>query len=207
MKKSASGFNRIAKEVFAPVYPVIARAAVAWSGITEGWALDVGTGSGLLAIALACETRMRVCALDMDPEMIRIAGQNLADAGGGPGSRICLVNADVHRMPLKEKSISLVVSRGSLLFWDDLTLAFDEIYRVLRSGGAAFVGGGFGNAHLREDIFDRMRMINPDWDADVARRSSMATPETLRKALEKSGVPDFLVRDDDTGTWVELRKS
>ena len=52
MTKSAEGFARIAREVFAPVYPVIAEQVLAWSGIQSGLALDIGSGPGFFAAAL-----------------------------------------------------------------------------------------------------------------------------------------------------------
>jgi len=79
--------------------------------------------------------------------------------------------------------------------------------RVLRPGGAAFVGGSFGTAALRNDIFREMRLRNPDWDRDVARRSGGATPDLLRRELVASGVAHSRVREEEAGLWVEIRKT
>ncbi|MBP7411660.1 class I SAM-dependent methyltransferase [Methanoculleus sp. 10] len=202
MTKSAEGFTRIAREVFAPIYPVIAEQVLAWSGIQEGLALDLGSGPGLLAAALAEKSSLSVIALDTDPAMARIARETAA----GYTDRIIPVTGDVHCMPIRDSSVSLIVSRGSIYFWRDRPQAFREIERVLRPGGAAFVGGSFGTSALRDEIFREMRRRNPDWDRDVARRSGWATPGVLRRELAASGVVSSRVREEEAGLWVEIRK-
>ena len=202
MKKSAEGFARIAREVFAPVYPVIAEQVLAWSGIRDGLCLDLGSGPGLLSVALAEKSDLTVIALDADPAMARIAQETAA----GRTDRVAPVIGDVHRMPVRDDTASLIVSRGSLFFWEDRVRAFREIERVLRPGGVAFVGGSFGTAALRDTIFAQMRRRNPNWDRDVARRSGQATPHQLRRELAASAVACSRIREEEAGFWVEIRK-
>ncbi|MDV2480734.1 class I SAM-dependent methyltransferase [Methanoculleus sp. Wushi-C6] len=199
MKRSAEGFARIAREVFAPVYPIIAEQALAWSGARSGLALDIGSGPSLLAAALAKKSELSIIALDTDPAMARIAREAACD-------RVTPIIGDVHCMPLRDNTVSLAVSRGSIYFWNDRSKAFSEIERVLRPGGAAFVGGSFGTPAIREEIFCQMRRRNPDWDDDVARRSGGATPDTLRAELAASGVAHGRIRREEEGLWVEIRK-
>ncbi|PKL63132.1 MAG: class I SAM-dependent methyltransferase [Methanomicrobiales archaeon HGW-Methanomicrobiales-2] len=202
MKKSAEGFTRIAREVFAPIYPVIAEQVLAWSGIRDGLALDLGSGPGLLSVALAQKSNLSVIALDADPAMSRIAQKTAA----GCPDRVTPVTADVHCMPLRDDAVSLIVSRGSIYFWNDRAQVFSEIERVLRPGGVAFAGGSFGTPALRETIFIEMRRRNPDWDRDVARRSGQATIDVLRRELAASGVAHARIRKEEEGLWVEIRK-
>ncbi|MBP8676369.1 MAG: class I SAM-dependent methyltransferase [Methanoculleus sp.] len=202
MKKSAEGFARIAREVFAPIYPVIAEQVFAWSGIRDGLCLDLGSGPGLLSVALAEKSDLTVIALDADPAMARIAQETAA----GRTDRVAPVIGDVHRMPVRDDTASLIVSRGSLFFWEDRVQAFREIERVLRPGGVAFVGGSFGTAALRDTIFAQMRRRNPNWDRDVARRSGQATPDQLRRELAASAVACSRIREEEAGFWVEIRK-
>ncbi|MBT0732908.1 class I SAM-dependent methyltransferase [Methanoculleus bourgensis] len=202
MKKSAEGFTRIAREVFAPIYPVIAEQVLAWSGIRDGLALDLGSGPGLLSVALAEKSDLSVIALDAEPAMARIAQETAAERTG----RVAPVIGDVHCMPVRDNTASLIVSRGSIFFWEDRVQAFREIERVLRPGGVAFVGGSFGTAELRDNIFAEMRRRNPNWDRDVARRSGQATPDLLRRELAASAVAGSRIREEEAGFWVEIRK-
>ncbi|KLK88411.1 methyltransferase type 11 [Methanoculleus sediminis] len=202
MTKSAEGFARVAREVFAPIYPVIAEQALAWSGIRDGIALDIGSGPGLLSVALAERSNLSVIALDADPAMSRIARTSAAGCAG----RVIPVTGDVHCMPVRDDTVSIAVSRGSIYFWEDRARAFSEIERILRPGGVAYVGGSFGTPELREAIFTEMRRRNPNWDQDVARRSGRATPDTLRREVAESGVLHARIREEEEGMWVEIRK-
>jgi SAM-dependent methyltransferase len=205
MSKGPEGFNRIAREVFAPIYPVIAARLLEWSGTKDGWTLDIGSGPGMLAIALARESSLRCVALDSDPAMAAFCRRNTAE--DGVSALVDPVVADVHRIPLKDGSIALAVSRGSIFFWDDRPRAFCEIERVLRPGGVAYVGGSFGSAPLRDEIFAEMRRRNPHWDEDLKHRSERASPDVLLRELRESGVAAYRIREEEAGWWVEIRKS
>ncbi|WP_292386293.1 class I SAM-dependent methyltransferase [Methanoculleus sp. UBA430] len=202
MKKSAEGFARIAREVFAPIYPVIAEQVLAWSGTRDGIALDIGSGPGLLSVALAEKSNLSMIALDTDPAMARIAQETAA----GCPDRVTPIIGDVHCMSIRDNAVVLIVSRGSIYFWHDRPQAFREIERVLRPGGVAFVGGSFGTPALRETVFTEMRRRNPEWDRDIARRSGGATPGTLQRELAESGVAHARIREEEEGLWVEIRK-
>jgi ubiquinone/menaquinone biosynthesis C-methylase UbiE len=145
---------------------------------------------------------MLVIGLDCDPGMLAIARTNTVESG-----RVELVLGDVGSLPFRGESIDLVVSRGSIYFWDDRPAVFADIERVLAPGGTAFCGGGFGTAELRERIFAEMRRRNPRWDEDVRRRSGRADPETLRRELRQSGVAAGDLVEDESGTWVRIRKA
>ncbi|MBW2605248.1 MAG: hypothetical protein JRE28_13195 [Deltaproteobacteria bacterium] len=51
--EGAAGFNDVACNVFAPIYPVIAEQAMNRCGVHEGVGVDLGCGPALLAVAMA----------------------------------------------------------------------------------------------------------------------------------------------------------
>ena len=142
----AENFDRMVQEVFAPVFPVIARDFLKKSGITAGTCLDIGCGTGYMGLALAEASDLEVTLLDCDQEMLGIAKRNFTKRQ--LNNKIKFIEADVHEIPCEDESIQLVVSRGSVFFWQDQPQAFREIYRVLAPGGMAFVGGGFSKASI-----------------------------------------------------------
>ena len=204
MPRDPEEFDRISRTIFGPIYPVIARHLRDLSGIRGGVALDIGTGPGLLAIALAKAGDFSVLALDSDCSMLRIARRNANDSGCV--GTVLPVGGDVHHLPLCSATIDLAISRGSIYFWEDHAQAFREVERVLRPGGAAYLGGGFGSPELKEEIFCRMRTLNPSWDEAVQRRSSRASEEILRDALRRAGTSNHALIHDGSGVWVKIRK-
>jgi ubiquinone/menaquinone biosynthesis C-methylase UbiE len=202
-------FGLVAKIAFAPVYPYLADVIKNRFGITEGVAVDAGAGPGYLAIALARLTNLRLYTLDIQSEMTELSRANIAEAG--LSQRIEAVTADVSRMPFEDSSVDLVVSRGSLFFWDDRPAAFREVWRILKPGGAAFIGGSMGNEQIRAQVMETMathpllKDQNEDWRQMVGKIGRKLSPEALMEELKAAGVPGRAARDEG-GLWVEIIK-
>ena len=86
-------------------------------------------------------------------------------------------------LPFDEGSFDLVAGVGPILIWGDREKKMQEIYRVLRPGGAALVGGKY--------------LDMPDF--------RKVSSETLRQAAANTGISSIRV-SDDMGQWVEIRK-
>jgi len=203
-KQDPEGMDRIAKTLFAPLYPVLAECFLTGFGGREGTCLDLGSGPGHLAMAVARASAMKVYALDRSVEVQEIIGKNLRDAGL-EGTVIPLAG-DVAKIPLPDASVDLVVSRGSVYFWDDLPAAFRETTRVLRPGGMAFIGGGFGNAELRDRIVPAMAERKPGWEDLHKENKSKKTTERLRQASSGINGVTSNVLDDDSGIWIVMKR-
>ena len=208
MTTDAKGFDRIAREIFAPVYPVIARQIIAETRLDHGSCLDIGCGGGYLGLALADLTELSVRFLDASPEMLAILRKNILRKS--LADRTEVLEGDVRAIPLPDGSVNLAVSRGSVFFWKDLAGAFREIYRVLAPEGAAMIGGGFGSAALQADIGQKMDALDQGsgrWRKKVARNLGPETVQKFKEALEAGGIPAFEVRrSEETGLWAVFGK-
>jgi SAM-dependent methyltransferase len=97
--------------------------------------LEVGCGPGHLAIRMARQLGLDVTGLDLDPDMIDVARENVARAAGDDGRKLTFVVGDVASQPFLDGSFDLVVSTLSMHHWADSSAGLSEIGRVLRPGG------------------------------------------------------------------------
>lgn len=100
--------------------------------------LDVGTGTGLIAIAL-CERdpRARVRGIDLATEMLALGARNVAAAG--LGDRVVLERRDAKATGLAAGSVTTVFSNSLVHHLPAPRDLFVEIARLLAPGGIAFV--------------------------------------------------------------------
>lgn len=197
-------FSKIASEIFAPIYPVIAEQILDRTGITQGRAIDIGSGPGDLAIEVAKRSSLTVYALDISPDMYSIADQKIrAHLMHG---RVIPILGDVHQMSFPDSSIDVILSRGSWFFWEDPESAFREIHRVLSPEGYAYIGSGFGSAALSEKIVSMMQQQDPEWKKGDANRGVRCDPDHLGPILASAGFSEVQFIQDNSGFWMVLHK-
>ncbi len=107
-------------------------------GVTEGSALDLGTGPGYVSVEIARRLpRLRMVGLDLAAHMVERAERNAARAGlDGRGS---WPQGDVHHLPFADGSFQFVMSSFSLHHWADPLSVLNEIARVLAPGGRYYI--------------------------------------------------------------------
>lgn len=99
-------------------------------------ALDVGTGGGHAALALAPAVAS-VAAIDPTPEMLTVAGRLAAERGI---TNVTFTLATADALPFPDATFDIAISRFSVHHWPQPDAAFREIGRVVRPGGRlAFV--------------------------------------------------------------------
>lgn len=103
-------------------------------------ALDLATGTGDIALALAARGS-RVVGLDITYRMIELArgkaARGVQPSGGGSPDRLALrfLVGDMLALPFPAGAFDIVTTGYGLRNVPDLTVAVDEIGRVLASGG------------------------------------------------------------------------
>jgi len=202
MAMKPMGFANIAGTVFALIYPVIAEQILTSCSIRAGAALDLGCGPGHLATALAMRSDLIVHAMDISPDMIKICSERVHETG--LCGRVIPVHGDVSAIPFSSGSFDLVVSRGSWFFWEDLSQGLSEAYRVLRPGGIAYIGGGFGNSALKREIVAAMNDKEPGFEEGMEDRIRSMPQERVEKSLECAGITNYSIINDESGYWLRM---
>jgi len=93
--------------------------------------LDVGTGTGVVAIT-AARLGAHVEALDLTPELLAQARENAAIAGCG---QIVWTEGDAEQLPYADGSFDLVLSQFGHMFAPRPERVVAELRRVLKPGG------------------------------------------------------------------------
>ncbi len=189
---------------FAPLYPALARQIVQDYGITKGVCVDVGGGCGSLAIELARITDLTVYVLDIDPAAVRLC--NLLVDEAGLRGRVRAIEGDAQDMPLRDQFADLVVSRGSVFFWPDPDAGVRECYRILKPGGAAFVGGGFSRLMEPQQLAELVSWAREKRAKNPNSWHQMDDNAIVQKAHEAGIEQVRIVSDGEFEWWVELRK-
>jgi len=114
----------------------IANDIVAKTG--KGTVLDLGSGTGYLAIEIARKAPgLQVYGIDLSKRMVKIARRH---ARGVNNAQFVFGNAA--RLPFKDNSIDLVVSTGASHHWKTPRLVFEECYRILKPNQEAWIYDG-----------------------------------------------------------------
>lgn len=100
--------------------------------------LDAGCGGGHWTVGFALHGA-EVVGVDIAPEMLRIAGQHIAEAGDEVAAACTLLQGSLLALPLPDASVDLAHCRCVLQFSPDPVLALTELARVLRPGGQAVI--------------------------------------------------------------------
>ena len=188
---------------FAAMYPLLARQIVDDFGIRSGVCLDVGTGGAPVLIELAKLTNCTLIGLDAKAEVLEMARENVL-RHGLPPQRFRFLKADVTGIPLEDGSVDLLISRGSIPFWEDHEAAFRELFRVLAPGGSGLIGCGFSRYQSLEEV----RAMRPKWtgEGDADARNDWKKDGYLDQVLARAGVRQATVLADPYGVWVRLGK-
>lgn len=111
-------------------------AETAVRGGREHVVLDVATGTGDLALALAQAGAQRVIGIDFSSEMIAAAARKVASrTNQTPERAIALAVADAMRLPFADNTFSACTVSFGLRNMPNYEAAIREMTRVLRPGG------------------------------------------------------------------------
>ena len=197
MGHNSKEYDRMASEIFAPIYPDIAKAIIDRTGVSGGELLDLGSGGGHIGFALMELGDFRTTFCDISEDALKIAEKR----AGKLGVEAEYVHGDVHEMVFPDETFDLVASRGSMPFWDDQIKAFTEIFRVLRPGGKAYIGGGLGGKEHQERIHKFMDEHDTGFKCfDRSKSKALETAAYLDLFNELEA--DYeIVDNEDEGRW------
>lgn len=188
-----------------PIYPLLAQQFMDDYGLDDGVCLDIGTGNGYVGTEIGKITRMNIYFIDIETKALDFARRTVAEAE--MDNEVFFVEADVCKgLPMADNFADFIISRGSLWFWEDRVKGLAEVYRVLKVGGTALVGGGLGR-YIPWSM--RARLAGARRNALGKKGVKRPSPQEMEIMAIEAKIPSFrIVRDapGDKGTWIEIDK-
>jgi ubiquinone/menaquinone biosynthesis C-methylase UbiE len=170
--------------------------------------LDLGTGTGLIAILLA--TRLpnaTVTAVDLAGEMLRLAARNVARAG--LAHRIALARVDARELPYAPGDFDLVVSNSVVHHVPAPRALFAEIARVAGERAGVFVRDLCRPESEAEvaALVERHAAHEPSAGRELFRASLRAalTADEARALAAEAGLRGVQVRTTSDRHWTLAR--
>ena len=176
-------------------YPYVVQDVLRLCRPQKGLWIDLGAGKGPMAIALAQATGNPVVMVDPNADALKeglalARAQNLHD-------RVFAVVGRAENLPFPDDSADLVVSRGSIFFWENPAKGLQEVHRILRPGGKAYIGGGAGSGYPREAaqrlVEIRKARLQEDTTGKWQRFVALRRPEQMARWAREAGLNRFEV--------------
>jgi ubiquinone/menaquinone biosynthesis C-methylase UbiE len=192
-------YDRGAKLYMMPEYKYFV-GKILKKGIRSGRVLDIGTGSGLLAIELAKAKNCHfdIIAVDSSKNMVNKARENAELYG--VADKIEFIVATAASLPFPENSFDIVVSYASLHHWFKPVAVFNEVARIIKETGLAFIRDNkrlYQNPALKAIIWSVSRFMNKrhreNWPKAIL--ASYTIPE-VREILSRSRLDGYRVKSD-----------
>lgn len=147
-------------------------------GVTSGKILDVGTGTGSLAIELAKSfPGVEVIGLDLSDVVLQLARDNAQESEVSP--RVAFEHGDAEDMPFEDKAFDLVISSNTLHLIENPIRMFDEMQRILKPTGKFLI------SDLRRSW---LGILTPHIRASYS-------PQEVENLLSQSKLQDWEVKD------------
>jgi ribosomal protein L11 methyltransferase len=147
--------------------------------------LDMGTGTGILALAAAKRWRRRVVARDIDPEAVRVAAHNARRNGVAALIDVSRSGGYRERGLVRRQPYDLILAN---ILARPLERMARDLGRALAPGGVAVLSGllasqenGVLAAHRRARLHLKQRIVIDGWSTLVIGRGRSPSYRSVRK--------------------------
>ena len=184
-----------------PVRPFLARQIEELYGRRDGHILEIGPFSGLI-FALA-QKNVGQCFLIATISQAAILLYRQEARKLGLENKVRIIESDSSLIGIADDSVDLAIFRGALFFPTLFQVDFGAIYRTLRTGGIAFVGGGFGK-YTPAEVISRIGKRSEQLNAAMGR--VRVTVESVWDQVRSSHLEGKCEITTDGGLWVGMKK-
>jgi len=185
----------------------------------SGIVLDIGTGPGRLPLEIAKQVRnVEVVGIDISEDMVRIAKKNAEKEGLTDKVRFKVASA--YNTGFEDSSVDLVVSTAVIHHLRRPLDAFNEIHRVLKPRGEAWLYDIRMDA-TKAEIEETVRSLNMEEDLPlplwiiriilhrlhVGLKTEVYTSGAIGRALKESLFGNYQLKEEGAYLRTILRKT
>ncbi|MCP4575234.1 MAG: class I SAM-dependent methyltransferase [Deltaproteobacteria bacterium] len=196
------GLLRRVNGLWRKIYPFLVSQIAELYEKDSGTVLELGPFSGGISMALAKQyPEFRITIADESPQVLDYFKAEI-NASGLSGD-IEIRKTALTSLNFSDFQFDLVIFRGAFFFLDNGGEILKEIFRVLKEGGRAFIGGGYGKdtpSALIHEIADESRALN-----DKLGRNRISVEE-LEGIIRNAALDDSCRIVEEGGLWVIMKK-
>jgi hypothetical protein len=183
------------------VYPYLARHIQEEYKRKDGVILEIGPFCGVIYTLMAQGVGSNFMIGVFPPEMTPFFNDGVHKKG--LAEKINVIETDQSLTGIENNSIDLIIFRGALFFPSLFRVDYQAVSRVMKSGGIAMIGGGFG------------KLTPPDVIRSIAERSKElnlkigkieVTAEQVKEDIKASKALVDCNIVHEGGLWVFLKK-
>lgn len=204
MKQISTNLLNLIQEIdqlWEPVYPFLANHISESYGRNDGVILEIGPFCGVIYTLMAQGVGSKFMIGAFPPEMTPFFNDHISNKG--LAGKIDIIETDQSLTGIQEDSIDLVIFRGALFFPSLFRVDYQAVKRVLKSGGIAMIGGGFGK-------FTPPEVIRPIAEQSKELNLMIGKVEVTAEQVEEDIKASETLVDykivHEGGLWAFLRK-
>jgi len=184
-----------------PIRPYLARQIEELYGRQDGHILEIGPFSGLIFALVQKNVGQSFSIAAFPQAVIPLYRQEARKLG--LEDRVRIIESNSSLISVTEESVDLAIFRGALFFPGLFQVDFVAIYRKLKIGGIAFIGGGFGK-RTPPKVINQIAKRSEQLNAAMGR--TRVTVESAMDQVRASHLEEKCEITTDGGLWVVMRK-
>ena len=184
-----------------PVRPYLVRQIEELYGRRDGHILEIGPFSGLIFAFAQKNVGQSFLIAAFPQETVRSCRDEAQKRG--LEFQVRIIESDSSLIGVANDSVDLAVFRGALFFPSLFRVDFGAIYRTLRRGGIAFIGGGFGK-YTPSEVIGQIGKRSEQLNAEMGK--VRVSVECVRDQLRSSDLEGKADITTDGGFWVVMTK-
>lgn len=151
--------------------------------------LDIGCGGGAnIKRLLQKSPNGKVTGIDYSDVSVKESQKN--NKAEIENNRCKILQGNVMELPFTEETFDIATAFETIYFWPDISKAFEQVYRVLKSGGTFMICNEANGENSKDEKWTNM-----------IQGMKIYNSEQIKKSLEEAGFSDIKADKNEKG-WL-----